>query len=222
MFSNNNSKSKGKNNAGREDKDNAGQENNNNTSGEGENNTGGNNKTLNIKLRIKNLDKKSNLGEISASKLALDHFAYLLIDTFILNTVFSDYFTIPLIISLIFFVSGSFAFDCVTSCFLVPSALHFVFFAFFIIGLPIFPCFGFFIIFLINLNTFFYNLFITFLVDGGTIKFLAEVFTNFFGNNPSVIIHYSYNGYIIDQTPNTSTKFEFANFFLSVNAIFSI
>lgn len=59
--------------------------------------------------------------------------------------------------------------------------------------LPTLPWLGFFVVPLISLDAFLHNPSLTFLVNGGTIKFLAEVIINPFGNNPSVIAHPSHN-----------------------------
>lgn len=61
-------------------------------------NAGRNGETLNIKLRVKNSDGKSNLGESAANKLAYYYISNLLVDTSAYGTVIPDHLVVSLIV----------------------------------------------------------------------------------------------------------------------------
>lgn len=92
---------KGENNVGGEGEDNDGREGENNDSGQSEDDAGGNGEILNVKLRVKNGDKTSNLGEIAASKLAFCCIANSLVDTSVYVIVAPDHFIVSLVVPVV-------------------------------------------------------------------------------------------------------------------------
>lgn len=234
----NNAGKKGEDNAGKKDKNNADKKSKNNIDKKGEDNTSGkseddndeksendigrNGETLNIKLKLRDGDEISNLGEIAADKLVFCFIANLLVDIPVHGTVILDYFIISLIVILISLVSGFFILSSTAPGFpasdypiLGPPFLL-------VLGLPAFPLLSLSVIPLVNLDDFFHNLFFAFIVNGGIIKFLMEVITNLFGNNSFIIAHPFHNGCTSKQAPGMSFEFKIANLLLGVNTFFNI
>lgn len=217
MFSHNSSESKGKNNIGKKHEKNTSRKSENNVGGEGKNNGGGENKdnngrksennaykngkTLNVKLKIGEVVKKLNLDEIVAGKLTFGCIAKSLVDIPIYNTITLDHIVVPLIIPLVLLVSGFFAFSNTTSDF--PNsgypALGPLFFL--IPSSPTFFRLSSFVVPLVALDAFLHDPYLAFLVDGGTIKLLAEVIIKPFGDNLFIIAHLVYDGLLPSMFP---------------------
>lgn len=124
LSSNNTSESEGENNTSRKGENNAGRKSEGNIDGKskgnnskesgkndagakGENNDGRkskdvanrNNETLNGKLKVRNTDETSNLGEITANKLVFDCITNFLVDTPLPSTIASNHFAVPTLCS---------------------------------------------------------------------------------------------------------------------------
>lgn len=149
-----------------------------------------------MKLRVEDVDEKSNLGRIVAGKLAVCCITNLLVDIPALSTLAPDYLIIPLIVFLVFPASGFSALSCANLDFPTPNYPASDFFTLFIVSWPLFPCFDFSIVSLVGLNAFLYAFSTTPLIDVGIVRLLAKVLTNLFGNNPSIIAYYSDNNSI--------------------------
>lgn len=195
-----------KDNTGGEDKDRVGKEGEDDNTGKHEYNVGRNSKTLNMKPRIKDVNEKLKWGEIATGKLAFGYIGNPLVDISAFGTIVPHYLTVPLVVLLVLPVS----FDFPTFGYSSPDPL-----IFFVPGLPIFPCFGTFIVFLVDLDTFCYDLFFATFIDDSIVKLLVKVIAHLL-----VIAHPSYNGYTSKEASGISFEFGFVNLFLSINLIF--
>lgn len=86
---------------------------------------------------------------------------------------------------------------------------------------PALPWLGFSIIPPVSFDAFPHDSFLAFLVNSGTVKLLAEVIANFFGDNSSVITHFFHDSCTSEQAPVMFFEFEEVNFSLDVNVIFN-
>ena len=226
--------------AGGEGKDDDSRKGEDNDGGEGEDNVGANNEILNRKLRVGNADKTSNLGEIAVGKLAFGYITNPLVDTLASSTIApyhqddtsknGDTLNRKLrvgnadeILNLGEIVASKLTFGCIANPLVDTPALgivapHHLIVS--ILGWPALPPFGSSIVSLIGLYTFLHDLFLAFLINGGTIKLLAEVITNLFSNNLSTIAHPPHDGCTSKQTPSRSLGVGVANLSLGVNVTF--
>lgn len=137
---------KDKDDAGGEFEDNAGGKDKDNNNKEGENDNGGqdkddvdeNGEILNMKSRVGNGNKTSNLGEIADGKLAFCYIANVLVDIFVYVTITFNYPAVSLVVSVIPLITGITALGCAAPSFPAFGCPIFGLFIFFVPGLPTF------------------------------------------------------------------------------------
>lgn len=166
-----------------------------------------------MKLKLVNTDEKLYLDKITASKHIFGYIS---------NTIASDYLTISLVFSLIFLISDFSTLNSAASTFPAPNCPTSNSSIFLIFGLFAFPYLSFFIVFLVDLDTFSHNLSFISLVNGNIVKFLVEVIANFFHNNFFIIAYLFHNSITNEQALNMSFKVGFINLFSGINIIFNV
>lgn len=157
--------SKDQNNTGGENKDDNSGKSENNNDGEGEDNASRNGATLNMKLRVEDGDKTSNLARIVAGKLGICYITNVLVDIPAHDTITSNYPIVPLVVPMVPLISRSTALSNTVSSFLTCDYLAPSLFVFLVSGLSAFPQLGLSIILLISFDAFSPNFSLALIVD---------------------------------------------------------
>lgn len=168
-----------------------------------------------MKSRIGDGDETSNLGEITTSKLVFSYIANSIVNILAYGNVALDYHDVPLVVFVVPAISRFSALGSAALGFLVP---HCPASDLLVLSLPSSPAFSWLnssIIPLVILDVFFLYSSLTLIVNDGIVKLLAEDIANLFGNNPSVILHRSHNGFISEQV-FISFEVTVANLYLAI------